>query len=132
MSLAPFWQADALIKIHALAAVSAFFLGAVQLSSIKGNQRHRMMGYVWIALMYIAAVSSLFIHHNPMFGPFSLIHLLSLLVIFGTPSSVLAARRGNVRAHKFGMIQLYVFGLIVAGTFAALAPGRMFYRILFE
>ncbi len=131
MNLVPFFNASSVIQIHAIAAVAAFVLGTAQLIMRKGNHRHRMMGWVWVVLMYIAAISSLFIHENPMFGPFSLIHLLSLLVIFGLPGSILAARRGNIRAHKLGMLQVYGFGLIVAGAFAALSPGRLLHAMLF-
>jgi uncharacterized membrane protein len=131
MNLTPFLTAGPLIQIHATAAVAAFVLGLIQFALIKGNYRHRVMGYVWIFLMYVTAISSLFINKEPWFGPFSPIHLLSLLVIFGTPSAVLAARRGNIRGHKIGMMQLFVFGLIVAGAFAAFSRGRMFYEMLF-
>jgi uncharacterized membrane protein len=119
------------IQIHLLAALAAIVLGGVQLALPKGNQRHRIMGWIWVTLMYVAAISSLFIHMNPWIGPFGPIHLLSLLVIFATPSSVLAARRGKIRHHKLGMVQLFFFGLIVAGSFAALSPGRVLHGMLF-
>jgi uncharacterized membrane protein len=131
MNIEPFQTASPVIQIHAVAAVSAFVLGTAQLLMAKGNHRHRIMGWAWVVLMYVAAISSLFIHENPMFGPFSLIHLLSLLVIFGLPGSILAARRGNIRAHKLGMLQVYGFGLIVAGAFAALSPGRLLHSMRF-
>ena len=131
MNLTPFLSASPIIQIHAIATLFAFALGLIQFALIKGNFRHRVLGYVWVVLMYVTAISSLFINQEPWFGPFSPIHLLSLLVIFGTPSSVLAARRGNIRGHKSGMMQLFIFGLIVAGAFAALSPGRILYQMLF-
>jgi uncharacterized membrane protein len=131
VSLTPFYSAGLLIQVHATAAVLALVLGIAQFAGLKGTTVHRTVGWVWAGLMYVAAISSLFIHNEPWLGPFSPIHLLSVLVIFGLPSAILAARRGNVRAHKSGMMQLFGFGLIVAGDFAALSPGRLLYRMLF-
>lgn len=129
--MTPFFSAGLLVQVHATAAVFAFLLGIAQFAGLKGTSFHRILGWVWVSLMYVTAISSLFIHNEPWFGPFSPIHLLSLLVIFGLPSAILAVRRGNVRAHKLGMMQLFGFGLIVAGAFAALSPGRLLYRMLF-
>jgi uncharacterized membrane protein len=131
MLVSPFFSAGLLVQVHATAAVLAFALGVAQFAGLKGTPYHRTLGWVWIGLMYITAISSLFIHNEPWIGPFSPIHLLSLLVIFGTPTAVMAARRGDVRAHKLGMMQLFGFGLVVAGAFAALTPGRLLYRMLF-
>lgn len=131
MNLQLFFAAPLVVQLHATAAIAAFFLGLFQLATRKGNARHRTLGWIWVGLMYAAATTSLFINQNPWLGPFSPIHLLSVLVIFGTPASILAARRGNIARHKAGMIQLYVFGIIVAGSFAALAPGRLLHDMLF-
>jgi uncharacterized membrane protein len=132
MNWEPFLSAPFLYQAHAAAAIAALLLGAVQFTLPKGNSRHRLMGWTWVALMYVVSVSSLFIHEIRLWGPFSPIHLLSLLTIFGLPFGVLAARRGDIRRHRNYMMQLYFFGLIVAGTFAAFSPGRMLYRMVVD
>ncbi len=131
MNWQPFVSAPLVYQLHAAAAVAALGLGAVQFALRKGTDLHRMMGWTWVMLMYAVSISSLFIHEIRLWGPFSPIHLLSLMTIIGLPFGVMAARQGNIRRHRNYMIQLYVFGLIVAGTFAALSPGRMLYRMAF-
>lgn len=61
---------------------------------------------------------------------FGFIHLFSILVLFNAPNAYLAARRGNIRAHRGFMVGLYVDGLLIAGSFA-LMPGRMLHGWLF-
>ena len=40
------------------------------------------------------------------------------------PSALLAARRGNISAHRKKMVGHYIGGLVIAGAFA-FAPGRL-------
>jgi uncharacterized membrane protein len=104
---------------------------AGQLALPKGGPRHRIIGYVWVAAMITAAVSSFWISSNPMIGPFGPIHLLSLITLIGVPQAIFAARRGNIRAHKLAVIQLVAFALIGAGAFAVFSPGRFLHTIFF-
>ena len=75
MDLAPLTHAPLSIRVHAVAALGAFVLGAVQLARIKGTRRHRALGYAWAALMLIVAVSSFWVHEIRLWGPWSPIHL---------------------------------------------------------
>jgi len=85
------------IPHHALAAFAAVIIGAVQLWMRKGGRAHRIMGYLWVTLMAIVALSSFFIHKIRLVGAFSPIHLLShlhaLVPLYGDP-------RGERSAHK--------------------------------
>jgi uncharacterized membrane protein len=65
-----------------------------------------------------------------MFGPWSPIHLLSVLVLVTLPLAVWHAHRHRVRRHRSAMISLYAFGLIGAGVFALL-PGRVMHEVVF-
>jgi len=76
MSLAPLLDAAPQIPVHAFAAMAAFALGVVQLAAPKGTLPHRTLGWIWVALMAVVAVSSLWIHEIRLVGPFSPIHLL--------------------------------------------------------
>jgi uncharacterized membrane protein len=119
------------VLVHAGAALLALLLGIVQFVLIKGTRRHKLFGYIWVALMYCVAITSLFINNNPWIGPFGPIHILSVFVIVGLPFAVGYARRGIIRGHQLYMAQLFGFGLIGAGAFAALEPGRLLYRVIF-
>src|ERR1041384_4474425 len=104
MSLAPLLDAAPQIPIHAFAAMAAFALGVVQLAAPKGTLPHRTLGWIWVALMAIVAISAFWIHQLRILGPFSPIHLLSICVPIMLVVGVLAARRHNVQRHRRTMI----------------------------
>jgi len=81
-------------------------------------------------LMMTIAASSIFIHEIRLWGVWSPIHLLSLLVLVSVPVAVIRARRHDVRGHRIAMTSLFVFALIVAGAFT-FAPGRIMHKVLF-
>jgi uncharacterized membrane protein len=130
MTLAPLLGAPAVIQIHAFAAIAAFAIGVVQLAAPKGTIPHRLIGWSWAMLMLGVAVSSLFIHVLRMWGPWSPIHLLSILVLVTLPLAVLHARRHDVRRHRNVMTALFMGALVIAGAFTLL-PGRIMHAVVF-
>jgi uncharacterized membrane protein len=130
MSLGPLLSAPAPIPWHAFAAFAALALGGVQLASPKGTPRHRVLGYVWVALMLVIAISSFWIQQIRLIGPFSPIHLLSILVLITVPLAVWHAHNHRVAKHRKVMVSLYVFALIGAGVFTLL-PGRIMHAVVF-
>ena len=130
MNLAPLTNAPFAIQLHAYAAMAAFVLGAVQFARVKGTTQHRALGYTWVGLMLIVAISSFWIHDMRVWGPWSPIHLLSIFTLTMLPLGVHYARRHNVTGHKRTMISIFAGALIVAGIFT-LAPGRIMHRVLF-
>jgi uncharacterized membrane protein len=130
MTLEPLLTASPAIQLHALVAISAFGLGLMQLARRKGDGPHRLAGYVWVGLMLVIAASSFWIHEINQWRGFSLIHLLSIWVLGYTPFAVMMARRGNITAHKRGMIGLFAGALIIAGLFT-FVPGRIMHAVLF-
>ncbi|HMN70613.1 MAG TPA: DUF2306 domain-containing protein [Rhodoblastus sp.] len=130
MSLDPLLQAAVEIRLHAFAAIAALLLGFVQFVGGKGTAAHRARGWVWVALMALVAVSSLFVNTTCTFGPFSAIHLLTLVTIVVLPMAVLAARRHLIARHARLMTLLYVAALVVAGAFTFL-PGRIMHDVAF-
>jgi uncharacterized membrane protein len=130
MTLAPLLAAPIAIQIHAFAAIAAFILGAVQLTAPKGTIPHRLLGWVWAALMLTVAISSFFIHELRLWGPWSPIHLLSLLTLVTLPLAIFYARRRDVRRHRWVMIGLFAGALVIAGIFTFL-PGRIMHTALF-
>ena len=131
MTLQPLLTAPLWIQIHAGTAILAFFVGLYLLLARKGNGPHRMLGYLWVTSLAIAAISSLFIHQIRMLGPYSLIHLLAIWSLRELVLGVLAARRGDIREHRSRMGGLYFGGMMIAGLFTFL-PGRIMNRMLFS
>ena len=130
MTLAPLLDAPSIIQIHAFAAITAFAVGVVQLAAPKGTIPHRLIGWSWATLMLAVAVSSLFIHEIRLWGPWSPIHLLSILVLVTLPLAVLHARRHDVRQHRMAMLMLFTGALVIAGVFTFL-PGRIMHAVAF-
>ena len=130
MSLAPLLDAAPAIPLHAFAAMAAFVLGIVQFAAPKGTLPHRTLGWIWVGLMAVVAVSSFWIHQIRLWGPWSPIHLLSIFTPIMLVVAVLFARAHRVRGHKITMISIFAGALIVAGLFT-LVPGRLMHTVLF-
>ena len=130
MSLGPLLSAPPPIPWHAFAALAALAMGGAQLALPKGTTRHRVMGYAWAALMLVIAASSFCIQQIRLIGPFSPIHILSIIVLITVPLAVWHAHRHRVAKHRRVMISLYVFALIGAGVFTLL-PGRIMHAVVF-
>src|SRR5262249_12864780 len=130
MSLAPLLDDAPVIQVHAFAAMTAFALGIVQLSAPKGTLPHRTIGWIWVALMAVIAVSSFWIHQIRLVGPFSPIHSLSIFPLVMLPLAVLHARRHSVDRHRRAMIGIFTGALLIAGAFTFL-PGRIMHAVAF-
>lgn len=118
------------IPSHALLALAALGMGAVQLLLAKGTARHRVVGYVWVGLMAYVAISSFFIHEIRLWGIYSPIHLLSIVTLISLFVAIRAARNGNIQLHKQAMVALYFLGLVITGLFTLL-PGRTMHSVVF-
>lgn len=110
------------IQIHAAAAVGALLLGVVQFARPKGGGGHRTLGWIWVVLMTVVAVSSFWI--QTLFGGFGPIHGLSLLTLAVLPLAVHRARSGAIARHRASMVALFVGALVITGLFTLL-PGRL-------
>lgn len=130
MNLQPFWDAGLVIQIHEVTAIAAFVIGAAILWRRKGNGAHKMWGKLWVGLMVVVALSSVFIHEIRMWGDYSPIHILSAVTLINLPLAIWAARQGNVQRHKIAMQSTFVGGMVVAGGLTFL-PGRLNHEILF-
>lgn len=130
MSLAPLLDAAPAIPVHAFAAMAALALGIVQFAAPKGTLPHRTIGWIWVVLMVAVAASSFGIHQLRLVGPWSPIHLLSILVLVLLPIAVVSAHRHHVSRHRGIMIGVFSGGLVVAGLFTLL-PGRIMHAVIF-
>jgi len=114
--------------VHLSAAIAALLLGGLVLMRRKGTVSHKLLGRIWVALMVAVAVSSFWLLGLGK-GSFSVIHLLSVWVLFALGSAIWFIRRGNVRAHRYFMGGTLA-GLVAAGI-GAMVPGRLLSQVLF-
>ena len=117
------------IPVHAIAALVAMVLGGLQLWGPKGSRNHRTLGYIWVGLMAIVGFSGSFIHVLKLVGPFSPIHLLSVLTLASLWFAIRAARRGDIKRHHPTMVALFWMARILTGFFT-FWPGRVMYQVV--
>lgn len=127
MNIEAFITAPWHIQLHALSAIAAVMLGAVQLAAPKGTLPHRQLGYVWVALMLIVAITAIFIRTG---GSFSWIHIFVPLTIAGVAGLIIQARKGLVARHRGTVLGLYIGALMIPGAFSFL-PGRLMHTVAF-
>lgn len=123
-----------MMTLHLATVAPAAVLGTYLMFWAKGTPTHRLLGKVYMVLMFITAAASLFITAAvgpQLLGHFGWIHLLSLLVLVSVPRAYFAAKNHDISDHKFAMAGVYFGGILIAGLFT-LAPGRYFNQLLFE
>jgi uncharacterized membrane protein len=130
MSLAPLLDAAPAIPLHAFAAMAAFALGLVQFAAPKGTLPHRTIGWIWVGLMAMVAISSFWIHQIRLLGPWSPIHLLSIFTLIVLPLGVWRAHHHDIANHRRIMIFIFAGALVIAGLFT-LVPGRIMHSVVF-
>lgn len=130
MNFNSFYEAGFVIQIHMVVALAAILIGAIIFINPKGTPRHKAFGKIWVGLMVVVALTSFFISEFKTLGPFSPIHLLSVVTLATLYHAIRAIRMRNVKAHKSALRGLYFGGLLVAGFFTLL-PGRVLNKMLF-
>ncbi len=119
--------------LHLSIILPAFFLGTFLLLNRKGTPLHKLLGKIYMCLMLLTGVITLFMpaYIGPrIFNHFGFLHLFSLVVLVTIPMSFMAARRGDIKSHRGSMIGLYLGGILLAAAIAFL-PGRMLPQLLF-
>ncbi len=115
------------IQTHAISASGALLLGAVQLAAPKGTLPHRTLGYIWVGLMAITAITAIFIQSG---GHFSWIHVFVPLVLVAIVDLSWRARRGLTEKHRRTAMTLFFGALLIPGAFAFM-PGRLMHEVMF-
>jgi uncharacterized membrane protein len=109
------------VTVHVASVLGALVIGAALLGRrMKGDRAHRIAGWSWVALMLVAAISTLWI---PGFLRLSWIHVFTVITLVSVPQAVGHARAHRVTAHAQAMKGVFLYGLVLAGLFAFL-PGR--------
>jgi uncharacterized membrane protein len=130
MTLEPLLNASPAIQFHVLTVAPAALIGGVMLLGRKGTPAHRLAGRVWIGLMVLAALSSFFIHTIRIWGPFSPIHVLSVVTLIAALEIIRSARQRNFLRHQRVVKSLYFGGIGIAGAFTFM-PGRIMHEVVF-
>jgi len=122
-------QMSPIIAVHLTAAMTALVLGPAVLWTRRTGQHrphlHRALGYAWVTLMVLAAVSSLWIRDFklPNLAGYTPVHLLVPATFGGLALAFWRLARRNVPGHRRAMQLTYLAGCLVAGSFALL-PDR--------
>lgn len=135
MTLEPLLRASPAIILHVATVVPAALIGTYLIFiSRKGAPWHRALGYLYLTLMTITAVTTLWIHalmpKGPFFG-FSPVHLLIPLTLFGVYGALRSARAHRINRHRAAMLSVYFGGIMIAGGLTFL-PGRIMQGIFFS
>ncbi|MEP5154941.1 DUF2306 domain-containing protein [Planktotalea sp.] len=116
-------------QCHVVAAIFSVALTPVMLLRRKGDKLHKISGRIWVFAMAFTALSSFAINDIRLVGPFSPIHLLSLLTLHSLFAAIRSARAGRITEHKKNIFGAMA-GLYGAGLFTLL-PGRLMSQVLF-
>ncbi|WP_341862331.1 DUF2306 domain-containing protein [Gymnodinialimonas sp. 57CJ19] len=130
MTLTPLLHMPLYLQIHVTCALVSVILGAFVVLRRKRDRLHKITGYIWTVAMAAVALSSFWIREFALIGPFSPIHLLSVLTLWTLWSGIRFAVAGRIRAHRAAFRNLYWYGLLVAGTLNFL-PGRRMNQVVF-
>ena len=108
------------VQAHVVTVVPAFVLGAwLLLFSRKGSRWHRTLGVVFLALIVITAVISLFLHRrmpeSALFG-MSSTHLFVPFVLFASWRAIDGALKGNITQHQRWVMGLFIGALVINGV----------------
>lgn len=130
MNLIVLSEAPLIIQIHVAAALPALILGPIAIWRRQRDLLHRVAGWLWVLAMVVLAGSSFLIQEARQFGPFSVIHILSVFTFWGLWQGLTAIRRRDVMGHQRAMRLLYMQAIILAGVFTFL-PGRRMNALFF-
>ena len=123
-------EAPLAIKVHLATVLPAFAIGTWQIFlSHKGSPTHRALGFLYLSLMTVTAITTFFIRSIGA-GSLSPVHLFIPLTLFGVFGALWNIRRGNIKGHRNAMLGLYWGGLMIAGALTLL-PGRLLHRVFF-
>ena len=102
--------------LHLATIMLALALTPVMLLRRKGDRRHRVLGYVWVAAMAGTALISFAMRFSNN-GNFSVIHIISVWTLINVPLIVIRARQHDMVKHRRAVRGLVLGALLVAGFF---------------
>ena len=124
---------QSLSHIHLWTILPALLLGLHLHLTHKGTDRHKLLGKIYMLLMFFTAAVTLLMPARvgpTLFGHIGFIHIFSCIVIYEIPMAYFAIRRGDVEKHRSYMVGLYFGGLLLAGALTFM-PGRTIHSFFF-
>ena len=112
---------EKLLHYHLFLLLISFLIATYIMLTPKNTKKHKKLGSVYMALMLIATLISLFIEARlgpTLFNHFGVLHLLSLFMLYIIPKAYFAARDGNIKLHRNIMIGIYVGTIVVTIVFS--------------
>lgn len=125
MDITALSMAPIAVQWHVGFAILAVILGPIALFRKRRDAIHKVAGRIWVLAMLGLSGSSFWIQTINLIGPFSPIHILSVVTLIGLFVAVRAIRAGDYLAHGRAMRALYMQALIGAGVFTFLPDRRM-------
>lgn len=123
------WVRDVALATHLVTVIPAVPLGAYVILTRKGGAGHKFLGKIWLLLMFVTAISTIFIR-NVNDGQFSWIHMFTLLTFIAVPKAIITARQGKIAAHRKHLRNFFMGALLIAGS-TAFIPGRTMWQWAF-
>lgn len=118
---------------HLATVVPAFLLATFLLFMPKGTGLHKLIGKFVMLMVLVTAIITLFMPATlgpSLYGHFGFIHIISVFVIYSIITAYVAAKRGDIKAHKAKLVGIYIGGFFVAGALAFM-PERLLHGLLF-
>jgi uncharacterized membrane protein len=101
---------------HLFTITIALVLTPIMMLRERGDARHRLLGKIWVGAMFFTAVSSFWMR-SANHGGFSVIHILSVVVIIQAPIIYWSARKHNIIRHRRSVRAMVLGALLIAGFF---------------
>lgn len=108
-----------LVWAHLATIAIALGLTPVMLLRRRGDETHRLLGWIWVTAMFLTALDTLFIRGINR-GGFSWIHILSVWTMIQVPLIVWTARAHKVARHRSAVRGMVTGALLIAGFFTFL------------
>ncbi len=92
-----------LMFLHLGTVIPAFLLGTIILLTRKGTNAHKFLGRIYMILMLITALITLFMSAEvgpTLFNHFGYLHLFSFLTFYTVPTAYLAAKKGDINSIR--------------------------------
>ena len=121
-----FMQLSPVIAVHLTATLTALLIGPIAIWARLGHTKrpwlHRAIGYGWVSMMIVSAVSAIFIRDYglPNIGGYTPIHLLVPFTSFWLVYAFRALAKKEIEKHRKAMVGLYFGACVVAGIFTLL------------
>ncbi|PHR57446.1 MAG: hypothetical protein COA43_12170 [Robiginitomaculum sp.] len=129
MNIEPILHASFAIQIHLVLAIFSLVLGTIMWLRPKGTKSHKLIGRIFVTLMFFVAISSIFIRQINS-GQFSFIHIFVIVTFVGIFQCFWHIRKRNIKRHVRSVKGLFFGALLIPGVLSMM-PGRILYTMMF-